>query len=188
MHRAFAYLNLVLLLVLGATCVFQWRQEGAYNQRITSLEKESASQTNKLQVQAEELRRNSEDLTAFKQNVANLTTESETQAAELREQKARVFTLAQEKARLSTQLDAWQKALNEHKAALAQRDESITTLLAQREQIIAAQRDAATKANSAVAAYNDLTTKYEKVVNDYNTLAKQYQAERENAVASVPTK
>lgn len=188
MNRSFGYINLALLLILGGTCVYQWRQEASYSARITSLEKQTASQLTTLHTQTEDLRRTSDDLQSFKENIATLTRQSDEQTAALREEKARAFALAQEKTRLTEQIAAWQRALESHKAALAKRDENIKTLLEQRDQILAAQRDAVAKANESITAYNELTSKYESVVNRYNTLAAQYQAERENPARAADAK
>jgi len=186
MHRTFTYLNFVLLLALGGTCVFQWRQERQYGERITELQRQSDLQQNKLAAQAEDLRRTGEDLDGFKQTVATLTTQTEQQAADLRMQKAQAFTLQNDKDRLDRELAVWKNALEEHKAAVASRDDNIRTLLKQRDDLVAAQKDAAAKANTAIVAYNDLAAKYDDVVGRYNTLATQYQAEHEAAAAAKP--
>lgn len=185
MHRSFTYLNFVLLLALGGVCVFQWRQERVYGDRIAALQKQSDQQQNKIQVQTEDLRRTNEDVEGFKQTVASLTTQTESQAATLRDQKAQVFVLESEKEKLTKQLDAWKQALDEHKTALENRDQNIKTLLEQREQLVAAQNDTATKANQAITAYNELARKYEDVVGRYNQLAAQFQAERDAAAAAL---
>lgn len=181
MYRSFTYLNFSLLLILGGTCIFQWRQERGYGARIAELQSQTSAQENKLQAQAKDLKRTGEDLDGFKQTVATLSTQAEEQATALREQKAKVFVLEAEKEKLSRQQAVWERAVEEHRAAVAKRDDNIRTLLDQREQLAAAQRDAATKANQAVAAYNELTTKYEDVVGRYNTLVTQYQAEHASA-------
>jgi chromosome segregation ATPase len=188
MNRIFAGLNLFLLLVLGGTCVYQWRQEGAYGARIAELQKQTDQQQNKLLAQAEDLRRSNEDLDGFKKTVATLTTQDEEQAAEIRQQRAKVFVLENEKDKLAKQLAAWAHALDEHKAALADRDQNIQTLLAQRDQLAAAQSEAAGKANHAIAAYNELATKYDDVVGRFNALATQFKAERDAAAAAIAAK
>lgn len=188
MNRTFTYVNFFLLLVLGGTCVYQWRQEAAYGARIGDLQKQYDQQQNKLTAQTEDLRRTNEDLDGFKNTVATLTSQSEEQAAAIRQQKAQVFVLESEKDKLTKQLATWEHSLGEHKAALASRDQNIQTLLTQREQLVAAQNDAAGKANQAIAAYNQLTTKYDDVVSRYNALATQYKAERDAAAASTAAK
>lgn len=187
MNRSFTYINFALLLILGGVCVFQWSRERAYGDRIADLQKQSDQQENKLQIQTEDLRRTNEDLAGFKHTVAALTTQSEEQAAALRQQKAQVFVLDAEKEKLTKQLASWQRALDEHKAALANRDENIQTLLTQRDQVLAAQKDAAEKANRAIVAYKELAVKYDDVVGRYNSLATQYKAERDAAAAAATT-
>lgn len=183
MYRTFTYINFALLVLLGGTCAFQWKQERAYGRRVSELQKQSNHQQDRLLVQAEDLHRTREDLDGFKDTVARLTTQAEEQAASIRERKAELFVLEAEKEKLTRQLAVWESALAEHKAALANRDDAIQTLLGQRDQILAAQADAAGKANEAVAAYNELAAKYEDVVGRYNTLAALYQSDNETAAA-----
>jgi len=184
MARTFTFLNFGLLLLLGSVCVFQWYREKDYGARITDLQRTAGTQENKLAQQTEDLRRVNEDLDGFKQNVATLKTQTDEQVAAIRAQKAQIFTLEGEKDRLSKQLVNWQHALEEHKAAVAARDQNIQTLLAQREQILSANKDTAEKANQAILAYNELATKYDDVVKRYNTLATQYKAEHDAAAAT----
>ena len=181
MHRTFTYLNFALLLALGGTCLFQWRQEHDYDARIADLQRQSDQQQNQLAVQTEDLRRTGEDLDSFKQTVTTLTTQSEQQAAELRTQKAQAFALQNDKDKLDRELDVWKQALEAHKAAVAARDDNIRTLLKQRDDLVVAQQEAAAKANTAIVAYNELAAKYDDVVGRYNALATQYKAEREAA-------
>ena len=188
MVKNFAFLNFGLLLVLGGVCFFQWSREKDYAVRLGALQQSTTQQENRLAVQADDLRRVNEDLDGFKQTVSTLKAQSDEQVVTIREQKARAFTLEEEKERLSKQLSAWQRALEEHKAALATRDQNIQMLLAQREQILSANKDAAEKANQVITAYNDLSTKYDQVVNRYNSLVTQYKAEHEADPAATVTK
>jgi len=183
MTKTFTYLNFVLLLVLGGVCVVQWSREKDYGAQITALARTSDIQQSRIAEQTDELRRTSEDLDGFRTAVANLKSQADEQVGQIREQKAQIFTLEHERERLSKQLTQWQQSLAEHRAAIATRDENIKTLLGQRDQILAANKDAAEKANQAVVAYNELASKYEDVVTRYNTLATQYKTEREAAQA-----
>ena len=181
MARTFTILNFALLLLLGGVCVFQWSREKDYGARLVGLQQASDKQENRLLEQSEELRRVNEDVDGFKETVSTLKTQTDEQVVAIRDQKAKIFTLEGDKENLAKQLTNWQHALEEHKSALVARDQNIQTLLAQRDQILTANKDAADKANQAIIAYNELAAKYEDVVNKYNTLATQYKAERDAA-------
>ncbi len=179
MTKFFTWLNFALVLALGGLCAHQWAQEKNYGERVVQLQKVSDAEAEKLRVQQDDLRRAQEDLDGFKSSVASLTTQSQDQLKQIREQKAQLFALENDRRRLSTELANWQHAVEEHKAAIVVRDHNIQTLLAQREQLASANRDAASKANEAIVAYNDLAKKYDDVVGRYNALATQYKTERD---------
>lgn len=183
MGKSLTFFNFTLVLILGGVCVAQWSRERDYGARLRTLQQTSDKQSDRLSVQADDLRRVNEDLDGFKQTIATLKSQTDEQVAAIRDQKAKIFTLEREKDGLNKQLVNWQRAVEEHKAAIAARDENIHTLLGQRDQILAANKDAAEKANHAILAYNDLAAKYEDVVKRYNTLATQYKAEH----AAAPT-
>ncbi len=183
MSKYFDYLNLTLLVFLGGLCVYQWTHEKEYALQLADLRHTATSQADKLTVQGESLQRANEDIESFKKEIVAFKAQSDENNGLIRQQKARLFVLEEEKGKVSRQLADWQKALDEYKKAIGNRDENIKTLLAQREQLVATNKDVAAKANQAVVAYNDLATKYEDVVTRYNTLATQYKSEHEAATA-----
>ncbi len=171
-------LNFALLLLVGGLCVFQWSRERDYGRRLTDLQRTSISQQDKLAEQADAIQRANEDINGFRQQVTELKGQTDEEAVQIRGQKAQIFTLQGEKDKLGRELASWQQALDGYKKAVAARDENIRTLLDQREKLVAANKDAAGKANQAVVAYNDLATKYGDLVGRYNTLATRYKAEQ----------
>lgn len=179
MSKYFDYLNLSLLTALGGLCILQWSHEKEYTRQLTDLRQTSSQQADKLVVQEESLQHAREDIEEFEHEIGAFKTQADEKNTLIRQQKAQLFQLEAEKGKISRQLVDWQKALKEYEGAVAGRDENIKTLLAQREELVAANKDIATKANQAVTAYNDLTTKYEDVVTRYNALVTRYQAEHE---------
>ncbi len=184
MTRYFDTLNLTLLVLLGSLCVAQWSHEREYARQLGDLRQTTATQADKLAMQGETIQRAVEDIEGFKREVVSFKEQADENNALIRQQKARIFLLEEEKGRVTRQLADWQKALDEYKKAVNGRDDNIKTLLAQREQLVTANKEVAAKANQAVFAYNDLTTKYEDVVTRYNALAARYQSEHEPASAT----
>lgn len=170
MIRTLNTLNFVLLLVVGGLCIFQWSREKDYARRLSELQQTTGDQKAKLAEQAEAVQHAQEDLEGFRGQVATLSRESAEQTALIREHKGQIFSLEAERTKLSRQAAASQQTLDEYKTAINGRDENIRTLLRQREQLVAANKDAANKANQAIAVYNDLIGKYENVVSQYNAL------------------
>jgi chromosome segregation ATPase len=183
MTKYFDYLNLVLLTLLGGLCVVQWSHEKEYGRQLVELRQTSSTQAAKLTAQEETIQRSREDAEDFKREIAAFKTQADENNGLIRQQKAQLFQLDAEKVKISRQLAEWQKALEEYKNAVAGRDQNIKTLLSQREELVAANKDVAGKANQAVAAYNDLSAKYEDVVTRYNALATRYQSEHETPPA-----
>ena len=184
MARYFDYLNFALVVLLGGLCVVQWAHEKDYAHQIGDLRQTATSQADKLAVQGEAIQHANEDIDGFKHEITAFKQQTDENNTLIRQQKARVFVLEEENGKNARQLAEWQKALEEYKKAVTGRDDNIKTLLAQREQLVSANKDVAAKANQAVLAYNDLTTKYEDVVTRYNTLATQYKSEHEPAPAA----
>lgn len=188
MSKYFDYINLSLLVVLGTLCVIQWTHEKDYGRQLVELRQTAASQGDKLAVQEESLQRAGEDLEGFKQQIVVFKEQADANNTVIREQKSKLFLLEEEGAKTTRQLADWQKALEEYKKGISLRDDNIQTLLGQRDQLAAANKDVAAKANQAIVAYNELATKYEDVVTRYNTLATQYKAEREAAATTATAK
>ena len=188
MSKYFDYLNLTLLVLLGGLCVFQWTRENEYALELSGLRQTSATLADKFAVQGESLQRADEDIDGFKREITALKVQADENNGLIREQKARLFGFEEEKGKVSRQLSDWGKALEEYKKAIGNRDDNIKTLLAQREQLVAANKDVAAKANQTVAVYNELATKYEDVVTRYNTLATQYKSEHEVAATKAVAK
>ena len=186
MTRYFDYINFSLLVLLGGLCVFQWSREKDYGRQLVELRQTATTQADKLAVQGESIQRANEDIEGFKHEIVAFKSQADENNSLIRQQKARIFSLEEENGKASRQLAEWQKALEEYKKAITSRDDNIKTLLAQREQLVEANKDIAGKANQAVTAYNDLTTKYEDVVKRYNTLVTQYKSEHEPASAAAP--
>ena len=184
MTRYFDYLNFALLGLLGGLCVVQWSQEKGYALQLAELRHTATSQADKLAVQAEAIQRSGEDIEGFKHEIEAFKAQADGNNALIRQQKARLFVLEEAKVKTDRQLADWQRALEEYKNAISIRDENIKTLLGQRDQLVATNKDVAAKANQAIGAYNDLATKYEDVVTRYNTLAARYQTEHDAANAA----
>ena len=184
MTRYFDFLNFALLGLLGGLCVVQWSHEKDYARQLADLRTTATNQADKLAVQGEAIQRAGEDIDGFKHEIVAFKAQADENNGLIRQQKGRIFQLEESNGKATRQLAEWQKALEEYKNAIGLRDENIRTLLGQREQLVATNKDVAAKANQAVIAYNDLATKYEDVVTRYNTLATQYKAEREAASAT----
>jgi septal ring factor EnvC (AmiA/AmiB activator) len=181
MSNFFNRFNLALLVLVGGLCVYQWTNEKEYARRLAGQQRTVSDQADRIAEQTETARRTKEDLDGFKAQVSALKDQADAQNAELRQEKAQVFTLGQEKEKLTRLADSRQHALEEYARAVGERDTNIKTLLAQRERLITANKDAADKANRAILAYNDLSPKYEDVVTRFNTLAAKYNAEHQSA-------
>jgi chromosome segregation ATPase len=184
MSRYFDFINLALVALLGGLCVTQWSHEKNYARQFADLRQIAASQADKLAVQTEALQRSGEDIDGFKREIVNLKDQADKNDDVIRQQKAQVFQLEADNGKITHQLADWKKAVDDYRQGVASRDENIKTLLAQRDQLVAANKEVAAKANQAVLAYNDLTAKYEDLVNKYNTLAARYQSE--HATPSTP--
>jgi hypothetical protein len=121
--------------------------------------------------------------------VAALKKKADDSDLESRRQRAELVGLQRERDRGRAEAEGWKKALSGFQEAVSERDIDIKTLLDQRASLLAANKDAASKANQAILAYNDLASKYEGLVGKYNDLAKRYQADHPPAqeAAAKPT-
>lgn len=173
LHR----LNFILLLSLGALCVFQWNTEKTARTRIGSLLNERENLTQRVAEQSDSLHAANEDLDAFRKQILALKAQTDEQVTTIRTQKSNLTRLEGSEASLTRQLELWKQALEEYRGAIAARDDQIKTLVEQRDQYYAANKAAIERANHAVAALNDLNEKHNDVVTRYNALAAQAQAQ-----------
>jgi chromosome segregation ATPase len=169
--------NLVLVVLVGGLCLFQWHREHEADSQIVELRRVAQEQERTLSGQAESLRGANEDISSFKNDIEGLKKKSDQGDVEIRQQKARIFSLEREKDRHDKEAVAWKKSLDAYEKAVGDRDSDIKALFAQRDQLVVANRDTVKKANDAVEAYNQLVSKYEDVVAKYNELATRYKAE-----------
>lgn len=186
--RHLHFINLGLLVGLGALCLVQRSKEHAYSRRVTELQHTVSNQSDLLAEGQEAARRLNEDLAGFKTQVAYLAARDETITAELRQRKAELFSAQQEVGKLKQESATWQQTVGDYKKAIEGRDEDIHTLLGQREKLIATARDANAKANEAIVAYNEVAAKYETVVQHYNDLAAQVRKNQPEASGNSTTR
>jgi chromosome segregation ATPase len=169
-------INLVLIVLIGGLCVFQWQVEKNARANINSLQRTAANHEQKIAEQEENLKGANEDIEHFRVQVTELKAQSDDQVIQIREQKAQVFRLDEAKTQLTKQSESLRQALDAYKAAIASRDENIKTLLEQRDQLYASNKSAVEKANLAIGSYNEINTKYADLVGRYNELAAHVQA------------
>jgi chromosome segregation ATPase len=177
MSRRLNQANLVLIVLVGGLCLFQWSREHEADRQIVELRRVAHEQERSIAGQAESLRGANEDIANFKSDVEGLKKKSDQGDVEIRLQKARIFSLERDKERHDSEAAALKKSLEAYEKAVADRDADIKALFGQRDQLIGANRDTVKKANDAVDAYNQLVAKYEDVVAKYNDLATRYKAE-----------
>jgi chromosome segregation ATPase len=180
MIRNLNRINLVLIVLIGGLCVFQWQVEKHARANINSLQRTTAIHEQKIAEQEENLKGANEDIERFRVQVTELKALSDDQAIQIRDQKAQVFKLDEAKTQLTKQTESLRQALDVYKAAITSRDENIKTLLEQRDQLFTANKNAVEKANLAIATYNEINTKYADLVGRYNDLAARVQATAPN--------
>jgi chromosome segregation ATPase len=173
LHR----LNFVLLLALGALCVFQWSTEKSARARIGGLLKTQEEQARRLAEQTESLQASAQDLEAFRTQILGLKSQVDGQAATIRTQNSQIARLDTVEASLTRQLEIWKKAVDDYHGAVEARDAQIATLVDQRDRFYEANKASIQRANAAVASLNDLNEKYSDVVTRYNDLAAKTQAQ-----------
>ena len=176
MIRNLNRINFVLLVILAVVTLFQWKVEREARISINSLQRKTALQDQKIAEQDETIKGNNEDLDHFRAQVLELKTQNDAQAVDIRDQRAKLFQLEETKTSLTKQTESLRQSLEAFKAALASRDDNIKTLLDQREQLYAANKNAVEKANLAITSYNDLNGKYADLVTHYNELVAKSQA------------
>lgn len=169
-------INFALLIAIGVVTLFQWNVERQARQKINSLQRTTAAHEAKISEQDETIKGANEDLDRFRTQVADLKNQNDSQVVEIRDQKAKLFQLDEAKTNLTKQTESLRQALDAFKAALASRDENIKTLLEQREQLYAANKNAVEKANLAITSFNELNGKYADLVTRYNDLVAKSQA------------
>jgi chromosome segregation ATPase len=169
-------LNVVLIVLVGGLCVYQWSGESKADGQIVELRRSARVDEDHISSQNLAIRGAREDIVEFKKVVVELKGKSDAADVQIRQQKARIFTLELDQKQSAAAADIWKKSLAAYKQAVAARDGNIHLLLDQRQQLIDANRDAAHKANQVVSAYNDLAAKYTALVGQYNELAKRYKA------------
>jgi len=180
MIRNLNRINLVLIVLIGGLCVFQWQVEKNAQANINSLQRTVANHEQKIVEQEENLKGANEDIDRFRVQVTELKALSDDQTVQIRDQKAQVFKLDEAKTQLTKQSESLRQSLDAYKAAVASRDENIKTLLEQRDQLFSANKNAVEKANLAIASYNEINTKYADLVGRYNDIAARVQAAAPN--------
>jgi chromosome segregation ATPase len=176
MTRHLNRINFVLLIVITGITLFQWNIERDARQHINSLQRTAAAHEQKIAEQDETIKGANEDLDRFRIQVTELKTQNDAQVVEIRDQKAKLFQLEELKTSQTKQIESLRQALDAFKAAVASRDENIKTLLEQREQLYAVNKNAVEKANLAINSYNDVNGKYADLVTRYNDLVAKTQA------------
>lgn len=169
--------NILLVALVGALCVYQWDGEKKADAQIEDLRRISRVDEDRIASQDLAVRGAREDIVELKNVISALKTRSDAGDVQVRQQKARIFTLEQREKRSAEEAEVWKKTLAAYKDAVAARDGNIRVLIGQRQQLIEAGRAAAKKATDAVVAYNDLAAKFEDLVGKYNDLAARYKAE-----------
>jgi hypothetical protein len=175
-------INLALMALIGAACVWQWSGERQADSLIESLRQAVAVDERHIAAQAEALRSADADLAEFKTVIVSFKAKSDASDVQIRQQRARLFILERDAKQHAAESAVWTKTLAAYKAAVTDRDGNVRLLLDQRQHLIAANQEAAAKTNQAVVAYNDLAAKYTDLVGHYEVLAKRYRAEHPPAV------
>lgn len=170
-------INVILIALVGALCLWQWSGEKRADVQIESLRRAVAAGERRGAAQDQALRGDNEDIDEFKKIIAAFKARSDASDVEIRQQKARIFALEQDEKRRAAEAGIAARALAAYKQGVAARDGNIRLLLDQREQLVTANRDAVRKADGAIVAYNDLAAKYATLIGQYNNLAKRYKAE-----------
>jgi len=171
-------INVILIVLVGGLCVWQWHGENKADGRIVDLRLAVAADERHIAAQDQAIRGANEDIDEFKKVIDSLKIKSDAGDVQIRQQKARLFTIELEEKKHAAEADALKRTLAAYKEAVAARDGNIHILLDQRQQLIDAGRAAAKKAADAVVAYNDLAVKFEDLVGKYNDLAARYKAEQ----------
>jgi len=169
-------INVILIALVGALCVYQWSGEKRADQLIEDLRRTVHADEGRIAAQDQAIRSANEDIDEFKKVIAEGKARSDAADADIRQQKARIFTLEQEAKRHAAEADLAAKSLAAFKLGIADRDTSIKSLLDQRQKLADANQDIANKATAAVHAYDDLYSKYAALVGQYDDLAKRYKA------------
>ncbi len=170
-------INVVLIVLVGGLCVYQWSGEKQADAQLVELRRLVRADENHLASQAESIRTASADLEEFKQVITEFKTKSDAANLQIRQEKAKVFTLEQETQRRAAEAETAARSLAAYKQGVAGRDANIQVLLGQRDQLVSANHEVVKKADQAIGAYQALAGKYTTLVGQYNDLAGRYQAE-----------
>jgi chromosome segregation ATPase len=168
--------NVILIALVGALCVWQWSGEKKADGQLENLRRVVAADESHLAAQDQAISGANEDIDEFKKEITALKGKSDAGDVEIRQAKARLFTLEQQAKQSSAEAEISTRALAAYKQGVAARDTNIHVLLDQRQQLVAANQDAVHKADGAIKAYDDLATKYGSLVAQYNDLATRYKA------------
>jgi chromosome segregation ATPase len=170
-------INVILIVLVGGLCLFQWKGEKKADAQIVELHHTIRTDEDRVASQIQAIRAANEDIDEFKKIIAGLKTRADAGDVEIRGQKARIFALAEAVKQHDREAEIWKRTLATYKEAVAARDKNIQALFDQRRQLVDANKADAQKATDAVVAYNGLAAKYEDLVSKYNELAVRYQAE-----------
>lgn len=182
--------NVILIALVGALCLWQWSGEKKADGQLENLRRVVAADESHLAAQDQAIRGANEDIDEFKAEITALKKKSDAGDIEVRETKAHLFTLEQQAKQSATEAEISARALAAYKQGVAARDNNIHLLLDQRQQLVTANQDAVHKADGAIKAYDDLASKYGSLVTQYNDLAARYKAlttPPPNSKASTPS-
>jgi len=169
-------INVILIALVGALCVWQWSGERKADSQLENLRHVVAADESHLLAQDQAIRGANEDIDEFKKEITALKTKADAGDVAIRQGKARIFTLEQQVKQNAAEAEIAAKALAAYKQGLSARDNNIKILLDQRQQLVAANQDAVQKANTAIKTYDELASKYGALVTQYNDLATRYKA------------
>jgi chromosome segregation ATPase len=179
-------INVVLIVLVGGLCVYQWTGEKQADAQLVELRRVVHADENHLASQAEAIRTASADLDEFKKIITEFKSKSDAANLQIRQTKAKIFTLEQETKRQATEAETAARSLAAYKQGVAARDANIQVLLGQRDQLVTANHEVVKKADQAIGAYQELANKYTALVGQYNDLAGRYKAEHAAAAKSPP--
>lgn len=162
MNRFLHGFNLVGVVVLALLCVQQWRVNRKMNLEILGLEKVRQEQADRVEKQTRSLQGLQADLDDFRSRLSQAHTAA-------REAEARLATQSETLSRQSVELEQLRTNMGRWEAAVAERDEIITTANQK-------MTDLARDRNAAVTQFNELVGRYNSVVEELNVRTRDYNA------------
>ena len=162
-------LLIVLALALCAVCAFQWHEQTVQRNEITTLnglvyEKNVAIQdaTNSIATLNHQVGQMDASLTELKAVAATNQQMVVTQRAEIIKLQFANENLTNSIAQYQAAVDTLQQKLKEAYAGISQQNETITNLVAQRDDLVKKYNDSLKDRNEVVTKYNDLVNQIQK--------------------------